>query len=156
MTGDEPSTPRTTAQGGEPWETGWGGSYGLVSCLWGRAFTSALLCQNGSSWPLLPSTSYPVVSPNATCRSCNSKRLRCLSKVTLLPNGRTGAKLSAPLLHSPSSLSTGMRPEGPHACLRRQGLQETQCQWIMANCNRLRSLWSPMPPLPVCSPSFPS
>lgn len=91
------------------------GSCGLVSRLWGRAFTSALLCQNGSSWPLLPGTSYPVVSPNATCRSCNSKRLHCLSKVTLLPNGRTGAQLSAPLLHSPSSLSTGTRPEAPHA-----------------------------------------
>lgn len=91
------------------------GSHGLVSCLWGQVFTSALLCQNGSSCSLLPSTSYPVVSPNATCRSCNSKPLRCLSKVTLLPNGRTGARLSAPFLHNLSPLSTGTCPKGPRA-----------------------------------------
>lgn len=92
-----------------------GGSYRLVSCLWGQVFASALLCQNGSSCPLLPSTSYPVVSPNATCRSCNSKRLHCLSKVTLLANGRIGARLSVPFLHNPSPLSTCTCPKGPHA-----------------------------------------
>lgn len=39
------------------------------------------------------------------CSSGNSKRLSCLSKITLLPNGRTDSKLSEPLIRDPSSLS---------------------------------------------------